>query len=179
MKTKIRQRIRTGIILFSFFIFPAVYYYMSPYLIVDAAAKGIINGSFIIFSLLSLSSLVLGRGFCGWVCPAGGCQEALFPARKRKLHQMDYLDTVDQHNCDNGDKKRRVQRNRLLLPDYVRTQHRECVCFDHISYRAAPDCRSGAYCRQTFILPSSLLDGPVHDTRKEDCQPSKTAFSAT
>lgn len=91
MKTKIRQRIRTGIILFSFFIFPAVYYYMSPYLIVDAAAKGIINGSFIIFSLLSLSSLVLGRGFCGWVCPAGGCQEALFPARNRKVKSGNFI----------------------------------------------------------------------------------------
>lgn len=91
MKTKIRQRIRSGIILFSFFLFPAVYYYMSPYLIVDAAAKGIINGSFIIFSLLFISSLVLGRGFCGWVCPAGGCQEALFLARDRKVKRGNFI----------------------------------------------------------------------------------------
>jgi polyferredoxin len=48
---------------------------MSPYLVVDAADKGIINGSFIMFALLFVSSLVLGRGFCGWVCPAGGCQK--------------------------------------------------------------------------------------------------------
>jgi len=70
-----RQNIRRGIILFSFFLFPATFYYMSPYLVVDAAAKGIINGSFIMFALLFVSSLVLGRGFCGWVCPAGGCQK--------------------------------------------------------------------------------------------------------
>jgi len=85
MKAKIRQRIRAGIILFSFCLFPAVYYYMSPYLIVEAATRGIVNGSFIICSLMFLSSLVLGRGFCGWVCPGGGCQEALFLARERKV----------------------------------------------------------------------------------------------
>jgi len=60
-----RQNIRRGIILFSFFLFPATFYYLSPYLIVDAAAKGIINGSFIMFALLFASSMVLGRAFCG------------------------------------------------------------------------------------------------------------------
>jgi len=86
-----RQNIRKAIILFSFFLFPATFYYMSPYLIIEATAKGIINGSFIMFSLMFLSSLVLGRGFCGWVCPAGGCQEAIFLARDRKVKGGDYI----------------------------------------------------------------------------------------
>lgn len=86
-----RQNIRRGIILFSFFLFPATFYYMSPYLIVDAAAKGIVNGSFIVFALLFVSSLVLGRAFCGWVCPAGGCQEAIFLARNRKVKRGDFI----------------------------------------------------------------------------------------
>ena len=86
-----RQNIRRGIILFSFFLFPATFYYMSPYLIVDAASKGIINGSFVMFSLMFLSALVLGRGFCGWVCPAGGCQEAIFLARARKIKGGNYV----------------------------------------------------------------------------------------
>jgi polyferredoxin len=85
-----RQNIRRGIILFSFFLFPATFYYMSPYLIVDAAAKGIINGSFIMFALLFAGSVVLGRAFCGWVCPAGGCQEAIALARDRKVKRGDY-----------------------------------------------------------------------------------------
>ncbi len=89
--TGIRQGIRKGIILFSFFFFPATFYYMSPYLIVDAASKGIINGSFIMFCLMFAGSLVLGRAFCGWVCPAGGCQEAIFLARDRKVKRGDYI----------------------------------------------------------------------------------------
>ena len=91
MRMNIRQNIRRGIILFSFFLFPAIYYYFSPYLIVDATSKGIINGSFILFSLMFLSSLVVGRAFCGWVCPGGGCQETIFLARTRKVKRGDVI----------------------------------------------------------------------------------------
>jgi ferredoxin-type protein NapH len=80
---KKRQKIRNGIILFMFFLFPALFYYLSPYLIIDATSKGIVNGSFIIFILLLVSSLLLGRAYCGWVCPAAGCQEALLKVREK------------------------------------------------------------------------------------------------
>jgi len=82
---KMRQKIRNGIILFSFFLFPAIFYYLSPVLIIEASSEGIINGSFIIFLLLFVSSLTLGRGYCGWLCPGAGCQEALFLVRERKV----------------------------------------------------------------------------------------------
>ena len=85
MHIKKRQKIRKGLLLLSFFIFPAVFYYFSPVLILEASAKGIVNGSFIVFILLFLSSLIFGRGFCGWVCPAAGCQEAMFLARDKKV----------------------------------------------------------------------------------------------
>jgi polyferredoxin len=39
-----------------------------------AASEGIINGSFIVFTLMFLGSMVFGRVFCGWLCPAGGLQ---------------------------------------------------------------------------------------------------------
>lgn len=78
-----RQKVRKGIILVSFFLFPALFYYFSPVLIIEASSKGIINGSFIIFLLLLASSLLLGRAFCGWVCPAAGCQESIFSARSK------------------------------------------------------------------------------------------------
>lgn len=73
-----RQKIRKGIIFISFLLFPITLYYFSPYLIIQAAFEGIIAGSFIIFTLMLLSSLFLGRAFCGWLCPAGGIQEAAF-----------------------------------------------------------------------------------------------------
>jgi polyferredoxin len=85
MHIKKRQKIRKGLLLLSFFIFPAVFYYFSPALILEAASQGIVNGSFIVFILLFLSSLIFGRGFCGWVCPAAGCQEAMFLARDKKV----------------------------------------------------------------------------------------------
>jgi polyferredoxin len=88
---KRRQKTRKGIILFSFFLFPAVFYYLSPVLIVQASAKGIINGSFVLFLLMFISSLFLGRAYCGWVCPGAGCQEAIFLARDRKVRRGDYL----------------------------------------------------------------------------------------
>ena len=77
--------------MFSFFLFPAIFYYLSPIVILRASSKGIINGSFVLFVLLFISSLFLGRGYCGWVCPAAGCQEAIFIARDKKVKRGDYL----------------------------------------------------------------------------------------
>jgi len=88
---KPRQKIRKGIILFSFFLFPAIYYYLSPVLIIEASSKGIINGSFILFLLIFFSSLFLSRGFCGWVCPGAGCQESIFLARSKEVTRGDYI----------------------------------------------------------------------------------------
>ena len=88
---KTRQKIRTASILLSFFLFPATFYYLSPVVIVRAASQGIVNGSFIMFALLFLSSLVLGRAFCGWVCPGAGCQEAIFQANDRPVTRGDFI----------------------------------------------------------------------------------------
>ena len=88
---KNRQKLRKGIILVSFFLFPAIFYYLSPVLIIQASVKGIVNGSFIMFVLMFLSSLVLGRAYCGWVCPAAGCQEAMFLTRDKKVNKGDFI----------------------------------------------------------------------------------------
>ena len=69
----------------SFFLFPAIFFYLSPVLILEASSKGIINGSFVSFILLFIFSLFLGRAYCGWVCPAAGCQEAIFAARDKEV----------------------------------------------------------------------------------------------
>lgn len=66
---------------------------MSPVLIIFAAARGILNGSFFMFLTIFLSSLFLGRAFCGWVCPATGLQEiiAQFIRKKTQRNWMIYL----------------------------------------------------------------------------------------
>lgn len=89
-----RQKIRKGIILISFFLFPALFYYLSPVLILQASSEGIINGSFLLFLLMLVIALFLGRGYCGWVCPAAGCQEAIFPARDKKITRGDWIKWV-------------------------------------------------------------------------------------
>lgn len=88
---KSRQKLRKGIILVSFFLFPAIFYYLSPVVIIQSTINGIINGSFILFLLMFISALFLGRAYCGWVCPAAGCQEAIFLARDKKAAKGDIV----------------------------------------------------------------------------------------
>ena len=79
-----RQKVRKALIITSFLLFPVVFYYLSPILIIQGASEGIIVGSFIVFALLFLFSLLLGRAYCGWVCPAGGMQEQCFKFRDKR-----------------------------------------------------------------------------------------------
>lgn len=75
------QTIRKLILIISLLLFPVTLYYFSPALIITAALEGIINGSFIVFVLLFVASLFLGRIFCAYLCPAGGLQECLLAAQ--------------------------------------------------------------------------------------------------
>lgn len=72
---KKRQKIRSIILIISFLLFPITIYYLSPVLIIQGASQGVAVGSLITFAFLFICSLFLGRGFCGWACPAGGLQE--------------------------------------------------------------------------------------------------------
>ena len=84
---KMRQKVRKSVTLLSFFLFPATFYCLSPVLIIEASAEGIIKGSWILFLLMSVSALILGRAYCGRVCPGAGCQEALFSARSKGVRK--------------------------------------------------------------------------------------------
>ncbi len=72
-----RQQLRMAVIIISFLLFPITIWYFSPYLIIQAACEHIINGSFIVFAIMLLSSIFLGRIWCGYLCPAGGIQECI------------------------------------------------------------------------------------------------------
>lgn len=85
-----RQRTRKGLLVLSFLLFPLIMNYFSPYVIIDGAAQGTASGSMVVFGLLFLSALFLGRLWCGWACPAGGLGEICFsinsqPVRSRRL----------------------------------------------------------------------------------------------
>lgn len=81
-----RQRIRKTIILITFLSFPITMNYLSPYVIIDGSMKGIVNGSLLLFGIMFLSSLFLGRLWCGWVCPAGGLQEMIEPINNHAIN---------------------------------------------------------------------------------------------
>lgn len=73
-----RQKIRKLLLLISFLLFPVTLYYFSPVLIIEGGFSGIVTGSLLLFAALFAASLFFGRAFCGWICPAGGLQEACF-----------------------------------------------------------------------------------------------------
>ncbi|WP_455278313.1 4Fe-4S binding protein, partial [[Eubacterium] cellulosolvens] len=75
MKVDLRQKIRKSFLVLTVLLFPIVYYYLSPYLIIAGGSEGIIVGSFISFVGMFIGSLFLGRLFCGWLCPGGATQE--------------------------------------------------------------------------------------------------------
>ncbi len=51
--------------------------FMSPVVPVVAAGVGILPASLVVYAILFISSLFLGRAFCGWFCPGAGMQEIL------------------------------------------------------------------------------------------------------
>jgi ferredoxin-type protein NapH len=82
----LRQRIRKGLVILSFLSFPITMNFLSPYVIIDGAMNSVINGSLVVFGLLFISSLFLGRAWCGWVCPGGGMQEIAEPVNNRLVN---------------------------------------------------------------------------------------------
>lgn len=80
-----RQRIRKALVILAFLTFPITMNYLSPYVIIDGAMNGIVNGSLIMFGLMFLSSLFVGRLWCGWICPGGGMQEIIEPVNKNPV----------------------------------------------------------------------------------------------
>jgi len=78
-----RQQTRKILTILMFLLFPVIYYYFSPYLIIMGASEGIVTGSLLVFAGLFFSSLFVGRVFCGWICPAGATQELCAMVRKK------------------------------------------------------------------------------------------------
>ena len=65
--------------------FPVTLNFMSPYVIVDGAWQGIVSGSALLFVIMLLTSPLLGRAWCSWVCPAGAIQDLLAGVNNQRV----------------------------------------------------------------------------------------------
>jgi len=76
--------------------FPVTLYYFSPVLIVSAGYQGVISGSFFVFITMLLCSIIFGRVFCAYICPAGGLQECVCVITEKppKRHWRNYIKYV-------------------------------------------------------------------------------------
>lgn len=82
-----RQTVRKAMLLISLLLFPITMWYFSPYLIIQAASEHILNGSFIVFCLMFVCSMFIGRVWCGYLCPAGGLQECALSVNDKPSKQ--------------------------------------------------------------------------------------------
>jgi polyferredoxin len=80
-----RQNVRAGLLFVSFFLAPVTFYHLSPVISTVGAFQGTVTGAVLLFGLQFVSALLLGRAWCGWVCPSGGMQESCFRARDRRV----------------------------------------------------------------------------------------------
>ncbi len=81
-----RQRIRQALVILSFLAFPVFMNFLSPYVVIHGAMNGIVNGSLVMFGLMFLASLFLGRAWCGWVCPGAGMQDMVAPINRKTVN---------------------------------------------------------------------------------------------
>jgi len=83
---KERQNRRRTVLFVSMMLIPVVINYYSPIMPVEGAAEGVVVGSLVFFGLLFTTSLFMGRGYCGWLCPFGGWQEAMALASSKRTN---------------------------------------------------------------------------------------------
>jgi polyferredoxin len=89
--TTLRQRIRRFLILAFFLLLPVTLNYYSRALMTEGTAKGIATFPLFTWGAIFLSSLVLGRVFCGFGCPFYGLQMAWEQVTDKPTRQIRFL----------------------------------------------------------------------------------------
>jgi len=86
MIMKNRQKYRQILLLASLLAYPLTFFVMSPDLLFFGASDRIVAGDVIFFGILFLTAFLGGRLYCGWICPAGACQEFTFKINNKPLN---------------------------------------------------------------------------------------------
>jgi len=89
-----RQRLRRTLIALFFLALPITLNYYSPYLMTTGTAERVATFSLVFWLAVFVSALVLGRSFCGWLCPFNGLQQLWESVATRPLKRVRYLPAV-------------------------------------------------------------------------------------
>jgi len=89
-----RQRLRRFLVAAFFLALPVTLNYYSPYLMVSGTAERVATFSLALWLGMGLSSLVLGRSFCGWICPFNGLQQLWESVARRPSKVVRFLPVI-------------------------------------------------------------------------------------
>lgn len=94
MRDTPRQRLRRTLLAAFFLALPITLNYYSPYLMISGTAERVASFSLVFWSLVFVTSLVVGRSFCGWACPFNGLQQLWESVGVRGLRRVRFLPLV-------------------------------------------------------------------------------------
>jgi hypothetical protein len=175
-----RQATRKALIFISLLLLPITMNYLSPYVIIDGAFQGIINGSFVLFALLFVSALFVGRLWCGWLCPAGGMGEACFmisdkSARGGRFNWIKWGIWIPWVGI--------IAYGALSAGGYTRIdllhQTENVISVDAPSRYIIYGLRALHHGGQARSLPLRLLDGAFHDPGPQGAQQAEDTGAAS
>ncbi|MFA4860514.1 4Fe-4S binding protein [Methanoregula sp.] len=86
-----RLQIRTAILFLSFLLMSVTFVYISPLVMMMGLLQGVIAAALIFWIVVFLLTFILGRAFCGYLCPMGAEQELFDKAVRTKLRRVPYL----------------------------------------------------------------------------------------
>jgi hypothetical protein len=184
-----RQRVRKALVILAFLFFPITMNFFSPYVIIDGAMNGIVNGSLVMFGLMFLFSLFLGRAWCGWVCPGGGLQEIVEPVNNKPVNGskigwikwaiwIPWLSLIVWLAVSAGGYKTVDLLYHTQNGISVAGTADRPIFIAYIIYYIVVSLFVGLaiFCGTKSGLPHDLLDGALHDDRTMDSQSLCMAF---
>ena len=76
------------------FIFSFTFMYLSPYLAVMGTIKGVAASGLLFWTLFLITSPILGRSACGYICPLGGLQDSLHAGLEKPVVRVRLLEVT-------------------------------------------------------------------------------------
>jgi len=86
-----RQQLRAAVLVLSFILMSVTFVFISPYVMMVGLSNGVIAAGLIFWVLAFAVTFIVGRAFCGYLCPLGAEQEIIDRVVKTDLRAVPYL----------------------------------------------------------------------------------------